>query len=71
MAEASPFEALVPLHDLPPGVSGLGRPGEYHLYHFQQSGTLSVVLPGEQPYGADAIDTWNMSTTPLEDMGPG
>ncbi len=49
MAEASPFEALVPLHDLPPGVSGLGRPGEYHLYHFQQSGTLSVVLPGEQP----------------------
>ena len=71
MAQAPPFEEMVPEPAPRPGVLALAKPGVQHLYYFTEPGEITVDLPGAREYKVDGIDTWAMTVVPLGSAGPG
>lgn len=70
MSGAPNFEELQPMGD-DKGNFISGIPGKYYLVYGRSAGNTTILLPGEEPYKIDAIDTWNMNETPYGTAQPG
>jgi len=56
---------------LPSGGYLLSKAGELYFIYFTAPASVSIELPGPEPYKVDGIDTWNMTVTPMGNAGPG
>ena len=70
MADAPAFDELEPIGD-DSGRYVLARPGEYYLVYTTDPQTVTLELPGNQPYKIDGVDTWNMKIVPIGTAQPG
>ena len=53
------------------GANMLSKDGEYYLAYSIDGGEVTLNLPGDAPYKADAIDPWDMTITSLGSVDPG
>ena len=71
LAKAPPFDELEPMGD-DQGRFVLAKPGEYYLaYAFAGKAPPALVLAGDRPYKADAVDPWEMRVWPVGTASPG
>ena len=71
LLEELPFAEMQPQKKLSPGNFAIAKPAQEYLVYFTSEAPTSLKLNGEAPYRVDAIDTWEMTTTPLNDAEPG
>ncbi len=65
-----PFVDMVP-RKLSSNASLLELPGKEYLIYFRNPGSETIALKGTKAFKVDAIDTWDMTITPLSDARPG
>lgn len=68
--ERAPYDQMSP-GQLSRDACMLVKPGQCYLIYFAGHATVTLELPGTRPYKVDGIHTWNMTTTALENAGPG
>lgn len=70
MEDAPPYHTLEPIGD-DAGRYVLAKQGEYYLVYTTEPKTITIELPGDQPYKIDGVDTWNMEILPIGTAQPG
>ncbi len=70
MKTAPPFHELVPMGD-DRGRFMLGKENEYYLVYCLAGQTVTLELPGNQPYKVDTLDPWEMTEWPLGSLRNG
>ena len=65
---AAPYEEMAPDPQFSPGDYALCKKGEYYLVYLTSEAPRTLSLPADLPFRVDAIDTWNMTITPLNDV---
>jgi len=68
--EALPYTDMTPAHP-DPNVFVLSKPADLYLLYATQEGPIKIRLDGNHDYTAEAIDTWNMTSNPLDPVKPG